>query len=149
EGPSFISSTAPRSYERVLDTTPPQSRTSGVTASGSHLGLRRPSAREDKDDKPEPVETISQCGVACDATADDYPGCDGATPSATDNPRLGEKRTAPGRSWAPRSSGSAPSGPSADTFLVPEWACAGVAAALLSRLAVWLATSVVSSVAAP
>jgi hypothetical protein len=30
EGPTFISSTASRAHERVLDTTPPQIRTSGV-----------------------------------------------------------------------------------------------------------------------
>jgi hypothetical protein len=62
-------------------------------------------------------------------------------PSARDSPPLGEKRPAPGRSWAPRNSGSDPAGPSASTLFVPESACAGVAAALLSKPAGSLATS--------
>src|SRR5207244_10644479 len=40
-----------------------------LPASGSHLGLGRPSAREDKDDKPAPAETIGQRSAACRATA--------------------------------------------------------------------------------
>src|SRR5215470_11900161 len=101
------------------------------------------------DDKYEPAETISQCSATCDAMAGGCLGCDGATPSATGNQRPAETRPAPGRSWVPRSSGSGPSRPSADTFLVPEWACACVAAALLSKPAAWLATSGASSVAVP
>jgi hypothetical protein len=113
------------------------------------LGKRRPSAREDKVDTPEPAETIAQCSASCGATAGGYPGCDEAVPSATDNPRLGERRTVPGRSWAPRNSGSDPAGPSASTLPVPERACACVATVLLSKPAAWLATSGASSVAAP
>src|SRR6267143_1238817 len=90
-------------------------------------------AHEGKDDKHEPVGTIAQYSAACGATAGGYPDCDGAGPSARDSPLLCEKRTEPDRSWAPRNSGSDPAGPSASTLLVPESACAGVAAALLSR----------------
>ena len=39
-------------------------RTSGFTASGSHLGCKRPSAREDRDEKREPMET-GVCTFLC------------------------------------------------------------------------------------
>src|SRR5215469_1405498 len=97
--------------------------------------VKTPKRTEDKDDKHEPVETISRDSVACGAMAGGYPGCDGARPSATDIPRLCEKHTSPGRSWAPSNTGSAPAGPSANTLPVPEWACACVAAVLLSEAA--------------
>jgi hypothetical protein len=54
-----------------------------------------------RDDKHEPVETISQDSAACGATAGGYPGCDVALPSTTRNPPLCEKRTAPGRQQTP------------------------------------------------
>ena len=98
--------------------------------------VERPDAGKDNDDRSEPAETSAQGSAACGATAGDYLGCDGATPSATDNRLLCETHPVPGRSWAHRNTGSGPTGPSAGTLPVPEGACACVSAVLFSKPAV-------------
>jgi len=64
-------------------------------------------------------EPARKCDAACVATASGYLGCDGTTPSATYSPLLCQTHPAPGRSWAPRNSGSDSAGPSDGAVRLP------------------------------